>query len=153
MYVQECTYMYLGDCLDRCLNRCNSQRAPVQLQNPACVTSISVLLLLCPLMCTCTLLMVLFTRTHLHAPHSTCGPYCGWCLKTSAPPPYFGPSLSLTVQPTVMSLLGRSLKEAADMELLVSLWGRRPLEEGGTGKGGRGEVDQRYVEGRGGRGE
>ena len=136
MYVQECTYMYLGDCLDRCLNRLGA--TPSALQSNYKIQHVLQVYLCCCYAhaCTCTLLMVLCTHTHLHAPHSTCGPYCGWCLKTSAPPPYFGPSLSLTVQPTVMSLLGRSLKEAADMELLVSLWGRRPLEEGGTGEGG-----------------
>ena len=44
------------------------------------------------------------------------------------------------MHPTVMSLLGRSLKEV-DIEPLVSLDGRRPLgegeggEKGGTGRG------------------
>ena len=95
-------------------------------------------------------------RTYIHATmlsHTlhTCGPYCGWCLKTSAPPPYLGPSLSLTVHPTVMSLLGRSLKEV-DIVPLVSLDGRRPLEkEEQRGRGGERRGEQGGGEMRGGR--
>ena len=59
------------------------------------------------------------------------------------------------MHPTVMSLLGRSLKEV-DIEPLVSLDGRRPLgegqggEKGGTGRGrdeGRGREERREEQG------